>query len=166
MSTALLKLCQHSTWATLALIRYCQDFAAEDLDVTIPGTYGTIRETLRHLVESEEGDLTDLTGERPEPLPDDPIALDALADRIELLGPRWESFAQDIEFQKREIVTKDGRWRVPGAVPLAMVVDHANEHRTHVLSILGACGHAELRLSVWRHAIATGFAREVAPAAD
>src|SRR5215467_197187 len=135
MSTALLELCQHSTWATLSLIRYCRDLPAEDLDATIPGTYGTIRATLRHLVESEEGDLTDLTGERPEPLPDDPVALDLLAARIELLGPRWERFAQDVEVQEREIVTNDGRWRVPGAVPLASMLEHANEHRTHVLSI-------------------------------
>lgn len=143
-----------------------EGLAAEDLDATIPGTYGTIRATLRHLVESEEGDLTDLTGERPEPLPDDPVALDALAARIELLGPRWERFAQDIELQEREIVTNDGLWRVPGSVPLAAMVQHAHEHRTHILSILGARGHDELRLSVWRHAIATGAARRVASAAD
>jgi len=55
---------------------------------------------------------------------------------------------------------------VPGAVPLAEMLDHACEHRTHVLSILGARGHEELRLSVWRHAIATGAMREVTPAAD
>jgi uncharacterized damage-inducible protein DinB len=166
MTNALLQLCQHSTWATLRLIRHCQGLPAEDLDATIPGTYGTIRATLRHLVESEEGDLTDLTGERPEPLPDDPVPLDVLASRIELLGPRWERFARDIELQTRELITKDGRWRAPGAVPLAMMVDHANEHRTHVLSILGARGHDELRLNVWRHAIATGVAHEVAPATD
>jgi len=171
MSTALLQLCQHSTWATLGLIRYCQGIAAEDLDATIPGTYGTIRATLRHLVESEECDLMELTGERPEPLPDDPVALDALATRIELLGPRWERFAQDIELQEREIVTRDGRWRVPGAVPLAAMVQHANDHRTHVLSILGARGHmlsssSSWPLSVWHHAIATGAARRVAPAPD
>jgi uncharacterized damage-inducible protein DinB len=166
MSTALLELCRHSTWATLRLIRYCQDLAAEDLDATIPGTYGTIRATLRHLVESEEGDLTDLTGERAEPLPDDPVPLDALAARIERLGPRWERFAQDGDLQEREIVTKDGRWRVAGAVPLAGMVEHANEHRTQILSILGARGHDELRLNVWRHAIATGAMREATPAAD
>ena len=166
MSLALLELCRYSTWATLRLIRHCQGLPPEDLDATIPGTYGTIRATLRHIVESEEGDLTDLTGEHPEPLPDDPVALDVLAARIERLGPRWERFAQDIDLQKRDLVTKDGRWRVPGAVPLAMMVNHANEHRTHVLSILGARGHEELRLSVWRHAIATGVAREAAPATD
>src|SRR5215469_469341 len=157
MSTALLQLCQHSTWATLGLIRYCQGLAAEDLDATMPGTYGTIRATLRHLVESEDADLTDLTGEHPEPLPDDPVALDALAARIEALGPRWERFALDIELQERELVTKDGRWRVPGLVPLAAMLQHANEHRTHVLSILGALGHtvsgiSSWPLSVWDHA--------------
>jgi hypothetical protein len=56
--------------------------------------------------------------------------------------------------------------RAPCAVQLAMMINHANEHRTHVLSILGARGHDELRLSVWRHAIATGAALEVAPATD
>lgn len=38
MSTALLELCRHSTWATLGLIRHCQRLAADDLDATIPGT--------------------------------------------------------------------------------------------------------------------------------
>jgi uncharacterized damage-inducible protein DinB len=166
MSTALLELYRHSTRATLSLIRYCQGLAAEDLDATTPGTYGTVRATLRHLVEEDEGLVTDLTGERSEPLPDDPLALDALAARIERLGPRRAQFARDLELREREIVTRDGRWRVPGAVPLAEVINHAGEHRTHVLSILGANGHEELRLNVWRHAIATGAIREVAPAAD
>lgn len=165
MSTTLLELCRHSTWATLSLIRYCQGLAAEDLDATTPGTYGTVRDTLRHLVEEEEGYLTDLTSEWPEPLPEGPVPLDALAERIERLGARWEVLAQDVELQEREIVTKDGRWRVPGAVPLAEAIHHANDHRTHVLSILGASGHEELRLNVWRHAIATGSMREVRPAA-
>src|ERR1051326_2709621 len=166
MSTALLELCQHSTWATLALIRHCQGLTPEDLDATIPGTYGTIRATLRHIVESEEGDLTDLTAERPEPLPDDPVTLDLLASRIERLGPRWERFARDLGLQERELVTKDGRWRVQGAGPLAAMVQHADEHRTHVLSILGARGHGELSRGVGRRATAPGAARRVAPAAD
>jgi uncharacterized damage-inducible protein DinB len=165
MSTTLLELCRHSSWATLSLIRYCQGLAAEDLDATTPGTYGSVRDTLRHLVEEEEGYLTDLTSEWPEPLPEGPVPLDVLAERIERLGPRWELLARDVELQEREMVTKDGRWRVPGAVPLAEAIHHANEHRTHVLSILGASGHEELRLNVWRHAIATGSMREVRPAA-
>lgn len=108
----------------------------------------------------------DLTGECPRPPSNEPVTLDELAARIGRLGPRWELLARDLELQGCEIVTKDGRWRVPGAVPLAQMLQHANDHRTHVLSILGARGHDELRLSVWRYAIATGVMREVKPAAD
>jgi hypothetical protein len=47
MNGALLQLYRHKTWATLRLIEYCQALDDEHLDATIPGTYGTIRNTLR-----------------------------------------------------------------------------------------------------------------------
>lgn len=51
MAGTLLELYRHKTWATLRLIELCQGLADEHLDATIPGTFGTVRETLRHLVE-------------------------------------------------------------------------------------------------------------------
>jgi uncharacterized damage-inducible protein DinB len=51
MNGALLSMYRHTTWATLRLIEHCQGLADDHLDATIPGTYGTIRDTLRHLVE-------------------------------------------------------------------------------------------------------------------
>jgi uncharacterized damage-inducible protein DinB len=51
MNGALLSMYRHKTWATLRLIEHCQGLADDHLDATIPGTYGTIRDTLRHLVE-------------------------------------------------------------------------------------------------------------------
>ena len=38
----LLELYRHKTWATLRLIERCQGLDVEDLNATIPGTYGTI----------------------------------------------------------------------------------------------------------------------------
>jgi uncharacterized damage-inducible protein DinB len=61
MSEALLELYRHKTWATLRLIEVCQGLADEHLDATIPGTFGTIRETLRHLVSAGEGYFSILT---------------------------------------------------------------------------------------------------------
>src|SRR5205823_6250972 len=87
----------------------------EHLDATIPGTYGTIRETLRHLVESEEGYFYRVTGERlSERMPEGPVALDELAERIRRLGPRWEQLAGDGEVQSRLVVTSDGRRLLAG----------------------------------------------------
>jgi uncharacterized damage-inducible protein DinB len=140
MTDALLELYRHKTWATLRLIEYCQGVADEDLDATTPGTFGTIRETLRHLVVAEEGYFRMLTRERlSEPLSDGPVSLDELAERIRRLGPRWELLAQDTKVAGREVTSSDG-WRMPGAVPMAQAIHHADDHRSHVLSILGARG--------------------------
>jgi uncharacterized damage-inducible protein DinB len=175
MSGALLELFRHKTWATLRLIEYCQGLENEHLDATIPGTYGTIRETLRHLVSSEEGYFSILTRQRfhtkeeaaafvlPNPLPEGPAPLDELAQRIRSLGPRWELLAQDHELPTREVTTTDG-WRVPGAVPMAQAIHHADDHRSHIMSILGARGLEVPEpngLDLWGYAESAGLMQEM-----
>jgi uncharacterized damage-inducible protein DinB len=161
MNDVLLELYRHKTWATLRLIEHCQDLDDEHLDATIPGTFGTIRDTLRHLVASEEGYYWTVTRERvSEPLPDGPVPLAELADRIRRLGKRWEILAQDTNFPSREVTTRDG-WRTIVAVPMAQAIHHADDHRSHILSILGARGLDVPELSVWDYAISTGLMHEL-----
>ncbi len=175
MTTALLELYRHKTWATLRLIEFCQGLADEHLDATIPGTFGTIRETLRHLVGADEGYFSILTRKRvSEPLPDGlvklddlpegPIPLGELADRIGRLGPRWELLAQDTDLPGREVTSSDG-WRFPGFVAMAQAIHHADDHRSHVLSILGGRGLEVPEpngLDVWGYAEALGVMEPVA----
>jgi uncharacterized damage-inducible protein DinB len=117
-----------------------------------PGTYGTIRETLRHLVDAEEGYFSILTRERfpskagaeafvtpPDRLPDGPVPLDSLAERIRRMGSHWEALAQDAELPGRDVTTTDGS-HLPAAVIIAQTIQHAGDHRTHIMSILGARG--------------------------
>jgi uncharacterized damage-inducible protein DinB len=175
LNGALLQLYRHKTWATLRLIEFCQGLADEHLDATMPGTYGTIRNTLRHLVASDEGYFSILTRERfltkaaaaafvsPDPLPDGPLPLDELAERVRRLGPRWEVLAEDADLPGREVTTTDG-WRVPGAVPMAQAVHHADDHRSHIMSILGARGLEVPEpngLDVWGYAEATAQMQEM-----
>src|SRR5262245_41673217 len=127
MNATLLELYRHKTWATLRLIEYCQGLDDELLDATVPGTFGTIRDTLGHLVASEEGYFFRLTGERlAEPLPQGPVmvALGELADRIRRLGPRWELLAQDADLPTRTVALGDGS-RTIAAVPMAQAIHHA-----------------------------------------
>ena len=175
MTDALLELYRHKTWATLRLIEYCRGLGDEHLNATIPGTFGTIRETLRHLVGADEGYFSILTRKRlSEPLPDGvvklddlpagPVPLEELADRIRRLGPRWELLARDPDIAGREFTTSDG-WRVSGSVPMAQAIHHADDHRSHVLSILGARGLAVPEpngLDVWGYAEAQGQMQPVA----
>jgi len=171
----LLELFRHKTWATLRPIEYCQRLADEHLDATIPGTFGTIRETLRHVVEAEQGYLSILTREpfsskeaaeafvSPDPLSDGPVPLAQLADRVRRMGPLWEALAQDSDLAAREVTTTDG-WRVPGSVPMAQAIHHAGDHRSHIMSILGARG-LELPgpndLDVWGYAEAEDQMQEL-----
>ena len=146
----MLEMFRYKTWATLRLIEYCQDLEDEHLDATTPGTYGTIRETLHHIVDAEEGYLSILTRERfpsktaaeafvrsPDRLPKGPVPLAELAVRIRRMGPHWEAMAQDADLPDRDVTTTDG-WRLPAAVILAQTIQHAGDHRSHVMSILGA----------------------------
>jgi len=157
MSGALLELYRHKTWATIRLIEHCRALDDADLDATIPGTYGTIRETLRHLVDSDEDYFRMLTGlPLSEPLPEGPAPLDELLERTRRLGPRWEALAGDGDLPDREITADDG-WHWPGRVGMAQAIHHADDHRTHILSIIGARGLEVPRLDVWNHARSEGL---------
>lgn len=172
MTDALLELYRHKTWATLRLIEFCRGLPDEHLDATIPGTFGTIRETLRHLVGAEEGYFSILTRKHlsdPLPdgvvklddMPDGPIPLDELADRIRRLAPRWELLARDTALPGREVTSSDG-WRFPGFVAMAQAIHHADDHRSHILSILGARGIELPDLALWGYAEARGLMEPVA----
>lgn len=166
MNGTLLELYRHKTWATLRLIEYCQGLNDEHLNASIPGTYGTIRDTLRHLVDSEEDYCSILTGERLSELPDGPVALGELAERVRRLAPRWELLAQDADLAGRELILEDG-YRMLGAVPMAQAIHHADDHRSHVLSIIGARGLEVPDLSVWHYAESAGLLyKPQAPSGD
>jgi len=172
----LLAMFRHKTWATLRLIEHCQGLSDEHLDSTTPGTYGTIRETLRHIVDAEEGYLSILTRERfpsraaaeafvrpPDRLPDGPVPLHELAERITRMGPHWEALAEDTDLPGRQVTTTDG-WQWPAALIMAQTIHHAGDHRSHIMSILGARG-LELPgpndLDTWGYAEALNLAQEL-----
>ena len=51
----------HHAWANLQLLDACRALDAEQLATAVPGTYGSILDTLRHLVDSDAGYLNLLT---------------------------------------------------------------------------------------------------------
>lgn len=162
----LAELFRHKTWATLMLLEACQGLNPDALDATAPGTFGTIRDTLRHLVSADEAYLATVTGERPaHPLPAGTVSLETLADLTRQLGPQWEALARDPEIGSHEVITRDG-WRTRAAIPMAQAIHHAECHRGHVLSVLGA-NSVDLPgldigedLDVWHHGIALGVMQQ------
>jgi uncharacterized damage-inducible protein DinB len=165
VNEALVELFRHKTWATVSLIEACEQLTAEQLAASAPGTYGSIRDTLLHLVASDESYLSTATGQPVHEPITESASLHLLADRVRQTGQRWELVAADPGAASRQIVTSDG-WRTPASVPIAQAIQHADEHRGHVLTVLGANG-IELPgidigedLDVWHHGIATGLMRQ------
>jgi uncharacterized damage-inducible protein DinB len=54
----------HHVWATLRLVDVCLALTAEQLGTAVPGTYGSILDTIRHIVGGDSGYLFVTSGDR------------------------------------------------------------------------------------------------------
>ena len=88
----------HHVWATQRLIDACLGLSPEQLRTVVPGTYGSILETFRHLVEGDSFYLGPLTGE-PTPVTDEAhLDLPELRAAMEAHGAAWSRLlAQDLD---------------------------------------------------------------------
>src|SRR3972149_3975832 len=89
----------HHAWATLRLIDTCLSLGPEQLGKGVPGTYGSILETMRHLVGADVSYLFALTGGRSPLIDEDQMDLPELRTAMEANGAAWSSFllAQDLD---------------------------------------------------------------------
>ncbi|HKG25850.1 MAG TPA: DinB family protein [Thermomicrobiales bacterium] len=161
MGPGLQDLARHNAWATAQVLRYCQGLDDVTLNATVPGTYGTIIETLRHIVASEASYIYRLAAYQPGLLwrEDRAVGLDVLAERAVALGSALEQFlATDWDDERLgEARGDEGEvFAVPAAIFLTQAIHHANEHRAHICTILGALGLETPEVSAWDYAIATG----------
>jgi uncharacterized damage-inducible protein DinB len=128
---------EHHTWATLRLIDACQDLSAAQLETHVPGTYGSIVQTLRHIVAGDAFDLFVLDGNRNALAGDEAsMGLSELRAAMERYGRAWATLLAgrlDPDAMVEEIDPDDGyrRW-APIGIRLAAALNHATEHRTQV----------------------------------
>lgn len=150
----------HHAWATRQLLAFCQTLDDVALNATAPGTYGTIIGTLRHIIDAEMSYVFRLTAAWPERpwTAGEPAGIDVLTERAAELARVLEAFLAGEWDEERlgEAHGDDGVFAVRAGVFLAQAIHHANEHRAHVCTIIGALGHEPPDVSAWGYAIATG----------
>ncbi len=161
MGHALHDLAGHNAWATAQTLGFCLGLDQQMLDATVPGTYGTIIETLRHILNSEAGYLFRFTGAWSEyPWPrDDGVGLEVLSERAAMLASTWERFlAGDVDTERLgEARGDEGElFAVPAGIFITQALHHANEHRAHICTILGAQGVEPPDVSAWEYARVSG----------
>jgi uncharacterized damage-inducible protein DinB len=155
MSTRLLDFFTYNCWANLRLLDACAALSDAQLDATMTGTYGSVRETLMHLFSSEEGYVRrwNFTGERPAP----PLkefttfpGFDELRRRAERSGKELRAIAEQTDLS--EILhLDDGTYDAPVIVVLIQAINHGIDHRSQIATLLSQQGIELPALDGWAY---------------
>jgi uncharacterized damage-inducible protein DinB len=149
----------HHIWATQRLIDAGLELEAGQLDRNVPGTYGTIIDTMRHLVGADCGYLYTLTdGRRPE-IEEDQLDLAALRAEIDRNGPAWAALVgQDMDPDVDVVRHRDDGTdsHAPLGIRLAQVVHHGTDHRSQICTAITSLGATPPEIDAWDFADQTG----------
>ncbi len=158
MGPLLIEAFRYNRWANLHLLDVCAGLNEEQLQLTTPGTYGTIAETWQHLLGAEQRYLRRMVGHEPQLHERDPFpgvsTLRAIAEGsgdqlIEAAGRIAGDDVIDAEYG-------DEHFRLNLGVVLLQAMHHGNDHRTQICTILGANGVSYGDMDVWAYGAATG----------
>jgi len=153
----------HHVWATLRVIDVLLELTPEQLATTVPGTYGSILQTIRHTVGSDDWYLHVMRGE-PQ-IDEDHMDLRELRAAMEANGASWARFLAE-EIDPDHVVTRtheDGSiTRAPLGIRLAQAVHHGTDHRSQICTALTTLGIEPPEIDVWAWAMTTGRFREEA----
>jgi uncharacterized damage-inducible protein DinB len=142
----------HHVWATLRVIDACQALDPEQLDTTAPGTYGSILDTVRHLVGADASYLFVLSGgTRPE-VEEDEMDLAALRSVMVDNGPAWSTLLAGSPDPEQVVVRHrdDGSdSHAPMSIRLAQAIHHGTDHRSQVCTALTTLGVEPPAIDVW-----------------
>lgn len=135
------ELVRYHAWATGKLLAFVRQLPRDQLKLTAPGTFGRLEITAAHIVKSDEYYLELLTGQRVfEALP--PLGRIAdvdLADLSARTASNGARFAELIDHLPDPAmrVADDGETATMSEL-FVQAMHHANEHRAHIGTILGA----------------------------
>ena len=158
MDALLIESFRYNKWANLQLLDVCEKLSDEQLQLTAPGTYGTIAATLLHLFSAEQRYLRRLAGTQPELNERDPMpSVPALREIAERSGDKLIEVAAKINPDDTIDEERDGNLlRLHLGVVVVQAMHHGNDHRTHICTVLGHHGIEHGDIDVWAYGAATG----------
>ncbi|MBA2718469.1 MAG: hypothetical protein H0U52_04370 [Chloroflexi bacterium] len=149
----------HHVWATIRVFDACLALEPAPLDTNVPGTYGSIIDTLRHLVGADCGYLSSLNGGRTSEIEEDQLDLPALRAHMEANGPEWAAIvAQDLDPEADVVRHRDDGTdsHAPLGIRLAQVLHHGTDHRSQICTALTSLGIEPPEIDVWDFADQAG----------
>lgn len=144
----------HNLWANLRLLERCATLSREQLDATITGGYGSVRDTLQHIVMGEQLYFSLIsTGQRydrPEDAP--PMTIGEMTEAVRITGAGLMEWAPKV--QADDTVLPDGEgtnFSMPTTILLTQAINHATEHRAQIMATLTQLGIQPPELDGWAY---------------
>ncbi|MGH2445596.1 MAG: DinB family protein [Candidatus Limnocylindria bacterium] len=158
----------HHAWATLRVIDACLALAPEQLNTSVPGTYGSILDTMRHIVGADAGYLFVLSEGEWARIDEEGMDLPALRSEMEGHGAAWTSvLGRDLDPNAIVVRHRDdgSESRAPLGIRLAQAVHHGTDHRSQICTALTTLGIEPPAIDAWDFADQDGRLTETAPRA-
>ena len=157
----------HHVWATLRLIDSCLALDPDQLETAVPGTYGSILDTMRHLVGADASYLFVTSGGASPVIDEDSMDLAELRSVVERHGPAWSALlGQDPDTDAVVVRRRDdgSESHAPMSIRLAQVLHHGTDHRSQICTALTTLGIEPPSIDVWDFGWQDGRVFEVPPA--
>ena len=160
MEPLLVEAFRYNKWANLHLLDVCGSFTNEQLQMTAPGTYGTIASTFFHLLAAEQrylkrlGEAEPLINEVKDPFP----GIASLREHAVRSGDKLIEIAPYVSPDEAHDskTNREGAVKLYSGVVVIQALHHGNDHRTHICTILGHHGLEYGDMDVWAYGDATG----------
>ena len=150
---------RYNKWANLHLLDVCAALTDEQLQLTAPGTYGTIASTFFHLLAAEQRYLKRLGGGEPQISERDGVfpGIASLREHAVWSGDQLIQVAPRVSpDEAHETKFSDGLFNLHSGVVVIQALHHGNDHRTHICTILGHNGLTYGDMDVWAYGEAIG----------
>ena len=144
----------------------CVALSPEQLRTAVPGTYGSILGTMRHLAGGDCLYLFWLTGERAHVVEPDGMDFSELRAVIERNGAAWSAFlAQDLDAARivRDVDDEGYARDASVGIRLAQALHHGSDHRSHICTALTILGVEPPGIDIWDFGHESGRIVETAP---
>ena len=144
---------QHNLWANMRLMEACRDLDDAVLDATIPGTYGSIRDTLVHIARAEAGYYRRLTGKELDRTGWGEVpTVEQLTEAMRFTGEGLIQDAPGVQGSDTLQVEWDGEMvEFAASIILLQAINHATEHRSHIATILTQQGITPPEMDGWSY---------------
>jgi uncharacterized damage-inducible protein DinB len=144
----------HNLWANLLLLERCAALTDEQLDATVSGGFGSIHDTLQHIVRSEQSYFSRISTGQPRYHPEDepPLTIAEMVESVRTTGQGLIAWAPKVQAGDTVPIDWDGTPReVPKRILLTQVINHATEHRAQIMVILTQLGIQPPELDSWAY---------------